>query len=76
MRCTETIVHDDGEPIARLEDYRPKRRFMPIRFKDIKLNTDRPSLVNGALPREGLVVIGGVCLRGGPAIRARFIPRS
>jgi hypothetical protein len=34
-------------------------RFKPVRFKDIKLNTDRPYLVKGLLPREGLVVIWG-----------------
>ena len=50
---------DDGERIARLETYQPKRKFRPVRFKDIRLKTDRPYLVKGLLPREGLVVVWG-----------------
>jgi AAA domain len=50
------------EPFARIEDFRsplPKRRFNPIRFKDVKLSTDRPYLVKGVLPRDGLIVVWG-----------------
>jgi RecA-family ATPase len=50
---------DDRKPIARIEDYHPSRRFRPIRFRDIHLPTDRPYLVKGLIPREGLVVIWG-----------------
>jgi hypothetical protein len=35
------------------------RRFKPIRFRDIGLIAERPYLVKGVLPREGLVVIWG-----------------
>jgi hypothetical protein len=51
---------DDSEPIARIEDYRsPPRRFQPVRFRNIRLKTDRPYLVKGVLPREGLTVVWG-----------------
>src|SRR4029077_17636631 len=50
---------DDGERIAHLETYQPKRKFRPVRFKDIRLKTDRPYLVKGIIPREGLVVVWG-----------------
>jgi hypothetical protein len=50
---------DDGERIARFETYQPKRKFRPVRFKDIRLKTDRPYLVKGIIPREGLVVVWG-----------------
>ena len=50
---------DDGEPIARVEDYRPKRRFQPVRFRNIRPPADPPYLVKGLIPREGLVVIWG-----------------
>jgi RecA-family ATPase len=50
---------DDRDPIARIEDFRLKRRFRPIRFKDIKLSTDQPYLIKGVLPREGLIVVWG-----------------
>jgi KaiC/GvpD/RAD55 family RecA-like ATPase len=36
-----------------------KRRFNPVRFKDIRLNTDRAYLVKGLIPREGLTVVWG-----------------
>jgi len=35
------------------------RRFWPLRFKDIALSTDRPYLVKGLIPREGLTVVWG-----------------
>ena len=35
------------------------RRFLPVRFRDIGLTAERPYLVKGLLPREGLVVIWG-----------------
>jgi hypothetical protein len=35
------------------------RRFKPIRFRDIGLTAERPYLVKGLLPREGLVVVWG-----------------
>jgi hypothetical protein len=50
---------DDGERIARIETYQLKRKFRPVRFKDIRLRTDRPYLVKGIIPREGLVVVWG-----------------
>jgi hypothetical protein len=50
---------DDGERIARIETYQPKRKFRPVRFKDIRLRTDRPYLVKGIIPREGLTVVWG-----------------
>ncbi len=34
-------------------------RFKPIRFRDIKLSTDRAYLVKGLIPREGLVIVWG-----------------
>lgn len=37
----------------------PDRRFKPIRFRDIGLTAERPYLVKGLLPREGLVVVWG-----------------
>lgn len=40
-------------------DSAPPRRFLPIRFRDIGLSAERPYLVKGLLPREGLVVIWG-----------------
>jgi hypothetical protein len=36
-----------------------QRRFLPVRFRDIGLTAERPYLVKGLLPREGLVVIWG-----------------
>src|ERR1700724_394853 len=50
---------DDGERIAHFETYQPKRKFRPVRFKDIRLQTDRPYLVKGIIPREGLTVVWG-----------------
>jgi hypothetical protein len=50
---------DDGERIAHFETYQSKRKFRPVRFKDIRLKTDRPYLVKGIIPREGLVVVWG-----------------
>jgi hypothetical protein len=50
---------DDGERIAHLETYQTKRKFRPVRFKDVRLKTDRPYLVKGIIPREGLVVVWG-----------------
>jgi hypothetical protein len=50
---------DDGEPVAHIEDYQPKRRFRPVRFKDIRLDPGRPYLVKGLIPREGLTVVWG-----------------
>jgi hypothetical protein len=35
------------------------RRFLPVRFRDIGLSAERPYLVKGLLPREGLVVVWG-----------------
>jgi len=35
------------------------RRFKLTRFKDIALSTERPYLVKGLLPREGLIVVWG-----------------
>src|SRR5437773_12522544 len=59
MRCARPRMPDDGEPIARIEDYAPKRRFRPARFKDIRLDPGRPYLVKGLVPREGLTVVWG-----------------
>jgi hypothetical protein len=36
-----------------------RRRFRPVRFKDVILNVSRPYLVERILPREGLIVIWG-----------------
>src|ERR1051325_2360765 len=50
----------DDEGFVRIEDHQPKRRrFRPVRFRDVKLSTDRPYLVKGILPREGLIVVWG-----------------
>jgi hypothetical protein len=45
--------HHGGENSARV------RRFLPVRFRDIGMSAERPYLVKGLLPREGLVVIWG-----------------
>lgn len=37
----------------------PPRRFLPVRFRDIGMSAERPYLVKGLLPREGLVVVWG-----------------
>src|ERR1700730_13294233 len=50
---------DDGERIAHFETYQTKRKFRPVRFKDIRLRTDRPYLVKEIIPREGLIVVWG-----------------
>lgn len=51
---------DDGEPFARIENYPPpKRRFNPIRFRDIKLRSGLQHLVKGLIPLMGLVVVWG-----------------
>lgn len=47
------------DDIARLEEYQLKRRFQPLRFRDVRLNTSRPYLVKGLIPREGLTVAWG-----------------
>jgi hypothetical protein len=36
-----------------------KRRFRPIRFRDVRVSADRPYLVKGLIPREGLAVVWG-----------------
>ena len=53
---------DDADAFAAVEDEVPPppgRRFKPIRFRDIGLTAERPYLVKGLLPREGLVVVWG-----------------
>jgi KaiC/GvpD/RAD55 family RecA-like ATPase len=52
-------MRDAGAPIGETEDYELKRRFRPVRFNKIKLSTERPYLVKGLLPREGLAVVWG-----------------
>src|SRR4051812_14047568 len=47
------------DDIARVEDFRLKRRFQPVRFRDVRLSTGRPYLVKGLIPREGLTVVWG-----------------
>ena len=50
---------DDVTPQRVVEACQPKRRFQPVRFKDIALNTTRAYLVKELIPREGLVVVWG-----------------
>jgi hypothetical protein len=50
---------DDGEVVARIEDYRPLQRFQLVRFDDIRLKADRAYLVKGVLPLGGLSVVWG-----------------
>ena len=47
------------DDIAHIEEYVLKRRFRPLRFRDVRLNTSRPYLVKGLIPREGLTVAWG-----------------
>ena len=42
----------------RKDDERP-RRFKPVRFKDVVLNTDVFFAIEGLIPREGLTVVWG-----------------
>jgi hypothetical protein len=49
----------DDEVFVRYEDHRLQRRFRPVRFRDIKISADRPYLVKGILPRDGLIVVWG-----------------
>lgn len=53
------VMPDKGEPIALIETYRLKRRFQPVRFRNIRLRDERPYLVKGLLPRDGLAVVWG-----------------
>src|SRR3954447_22594606 len=40
-------------------EHNRERRFNPVRFKDIVLNTDPAYLVEDLIPREGLTVVWG-----------------
>jgi hypothetical protein len=49
----------DIAAVAMVEDYHPKRRFQPVRFKNIALDTTHAYLVKNLIPREGLVIVWG-----------------
>jgi hypothetical protein len=55
----EPTPFDDDRPAPTVVVKRRRRRFQPVPFRSIKLDTGRPYLVKGLIPREGLVVTWG-----------------
>jgi hypothetical protein len=54
----DPVLHDEAEALRR-EHLKPRARFELVRFSEIALDRTRNYLVQGLIPREGLVVVGG-----------------
>jgi AAA domain len=54
----DPALHDEAEALRR-KHVKPKARFQLVRFAEIALDQTRNYLVQGLIPREGLVVVWG-----------------
>lgn len=54
----DPALHDEAE-VLRREHLKPGERFQLVRFSEIALDQTRSYLVQGLIPREGLVVVWG-----------------
>jgi RecA-family ATPase len=48
-----------GQRFANVTDYHAQPRFVLVPFNDVRVGTKRRYLVNGYLPREGLIIVWG-----------------